>query len=119
MRCLCQRGLRPRLDHPGGHYGFPGQIVHFYHQVAARIGKSVFFNKITEKRIRAGQAVVIAETDFMRALVTHQMVALGLIGGLPMILMALMIGATMALVSSIISDWYFSLNYDNRRFRYA
>lgn len=41
-------------------------------QVAARIGKSVFFNKITEKRIRAAQAVVDAENNFMGSLITHQ-----------------------------------------------
>lgn len=41
-------------------------------QVAARISRSVFFNNITEKRIRAGQAVIRAEQDFMGALIDHQ-----------------------------------------------
>lgn len=41
-------------------------------QVAARISRSVFFNKITEKRIRAGQAVIVAEDDLMRSLIGHQ-----------------------------------------------
>ena len=41
-------------------------------QVAARISRSVFFNKITERRIRAGQAVIEAENDFMHSLIGHQ-----------------------------------------------
>jgi len=41
-------------------------------QVAARISRSVFFNKITEKRIQAGQAVVRAEREFMGELIEHQ-----------------------------------------------
>jgi hypothetical protein len=41
-------------------------------QVAARISKSVFFSKITERRIRAAQAVIIAEEGLMGSLIDHQ-----------------------------------------------
>lgn len=55
-----------------------------------------------------GQISINVLANALTAYLIGQMVALGLIGGAPILLMALLIGFTLSLAATLISDYYFS-----------